>query len=225
VAYEVRCVPARSRAPITDNSNTRVARPTVLGRTCAPGGYSRPVTATVWSLDASDGELLVHTGVTGRVAKMGHRLTIAMNSWQATVRWTGGEPVEVELTVEVDSLQVLRGKGGVTPLSGREKALARSHALKSLDADRFPHIRFQANDIEKTGDGYRLTGTLEIGGTARKRVIDLLVEDLGDSWRLSCEAVVRQSGFGVKPYSMLMGSMKVVDDVTVSFAAVRAKDD
>jgi polyisoprenoid-binding protein YceI len=156
---------------------------------------------------------------------MGHRLTIAMNSWRATVRWTGGEPAEVEMTVEVDSLHVLRDEGGVTPLSGPEKALVRSNALKSLDADPFPQIRFQANDIEKSGDGYRLSGSLEIHGTACTRVIDLRVEDLGDSWRLSCEAVVRQSEFGVKPYSMLMGSMKVVDDVTVSFTAGRAKDD
>ncbi len=183
------------------------------------------MTATAWNLDASDGELLVHTGVTGRAAKMGHRLTIAMDSWLATVRWSAGEPAGAELTVEVDSLQVLRGEGGVKALSGPEKTLARSNALKTLDADRFPQIRFQASDIDKTGDGYRLTGTLEIHGVAVERGIDLRVDDLGDAWRLSCEADVRQSEFGIKPYSMLMGSMKVVDTVTVSFTAQRAKDD
>ena len=183
------------------------------------------MTGRRWNLDASDGELLIHTGVTGRAAKMGHRLTIAMNSWQATVRWAGSEPAAAELTVDVASLDVLRGEGGVTPLSGPEKALVRSNALKSLDADRFPQIRFQAEHIEKTGDGYRLTGTLEIHGSARDRVIELRVADLGVSWRLSGEADVRQSEFGVKPYSLLMGSLKVVDDVAVSFAASRAKDD
>ena len=40
------------------------------------------MTVTVWKLDASDGQLLVKTGVAGRVAKMGHRLTIAMNTWR-----------------------------------------------------------------------------------------------------------------------------------------------
>ena len=97
--------------------------------------------------------------------------------------------------------------------------MARSNALKALDADRFPQIRFQASDIDKTDDGYRLTGTLEIHGVAVERGIDLHVDDLGDTWRLSCVADVRQSEFGIKPYSMLMGSMKVVDTVTVSFTA------
>ena len=182
------------------------------------------MTARAWTLDASDGRLLVHTGVTGRAAKMGHRLTIAMNSWLATVRWSSGEPAEAELTVEVDSLQVLDGEGGLKALSGPEKALSRSNALRALDADRFPQIRFHAGDIHKVEGGYRLAGTLEIRGVTAEREIGLRVEDLGEAWRLSCEAVVRQSDFGIKPYSMLMGSMKVVDTVTVSFSAEAAKE-
>ncbi len=180
--------------------------------------------ATDWNLDASDGEVLVKTGVTGRAAKMGHRLTIAMRNWHATVRWDGGEPVGVDLTVEVDSLEVLRGEGGLKALSGPEKKLARSNALGVLDPDRFPQIRFQSSGIEKTGDGYRISGSLRIHGTDRDYEVDLRVEDRGDVWRLSSESEVRHSDFGLKPYSMLLGSMKVEDAVTVSFAAEHAKD-
>ncbi|ORB66654.1 YceI family protein [Mycolicibacterium tusciae] len=182
------------------------------------------MTANEWSLDASDGELLVKTGVAGRAAKMGHRLTIAMTEWQATVRWSGGEPVEAELTVEVGSLQVRKGEGGVKGLSAPEKALARSNALNSLDAQHFPQIRFHTDDIDKSDDGYLLTGTLEIHGVSNEHAVNLRVDDLGETWRLSCEADVVQSDFDIKPYSMLMGSMKVVDSVTVSFTAERAKE-
>lgn len=155
---------------------------------------------------------------------MGHRLTIAMTQWQARVEWDGDEPVAAQLTVDVNSLEVLKGEGGVKGLSGPEKALVRSNALSSLDARRYPEICFSADTIEKTATGYRLTGTLDIHGQTRKRVIDLETADLGDSWRLSGEATVRQSDFGVKPYSMLMGSMKVADEVAVSFTANRVKD-
>jgi len=177
----------------------------------------------VWTIDASDGELVVHTGVAGRAAKMGHRLTIAMKRWQATVTWSDGEPVAAQLTVEVDSLEVLQGEGGLTPLSGPEKILVRSNALRQLGAGRFPRICFDAGTIGQSRDGYRLTGTLQIRGKSRSQVIALRVDDLGDLWRLSSQAVVRQSEFGVKPYSLLMGSLKVADDVTVSFTAQRAK--
>jgi polyisoprenoid-binding protein YceI len=177
----------------------------------------------VWTIDASDGQLLVHTGVVGRAAKMGHRLTIAMRRWQATVKWSDGEPAAAQLKVDVDSLEVLHGEGGLTPLSGPEKILVRSNALRQLGAGRFPRICFNADTIDQSRDGYRLAGTLQIRGKTRARVIALRAEDLGDVWRLSSQAVVRQSEFGVKPYSLLMGSLKVADDVTVSFTAQRAK--
>lgn len=154
---------------------------------------------------------------------MGHRLTIAMRRWRASVTWSGGEPAAAQLTVDVDSLEVLHGEGGMTPLSGPEKILVRSNALRQLDAGRFPQICFDADTIEKSLDGYRLAGTLQIRGKTRAQVIALRTDDLGDAWRLCSQAVVRQSEFGVKPYSLLMGSLKVVDDVTVSFSAQRAK--
>ncbi|CAN3127185.1 YceI family protein [Mycobacterium sp. smrl_JER01] len=176
---------------------------------------------TVWTLSSSDGALSVTTGVAGPAAKMGHRLTLAM-PWQASVRWAD-EPSSMELTVDVGSLEVLRGEGGVTPLSSPEKALARSNALKTLKADRYPHVVFRSDRITKSANGYRLEGTLEINGRTRDRVVDLAVEDLGDRWGMSTEAVVRQSDFGVKPYSMMMGAMKVADEVTVAFSAQRAK--
>jgi polyisoprenoid-binding protein YceI len=175
-------------------------------------------------LSPAFGQLLVKTGVTGRVSRMGHRLTIAMNSWQAAVSWTGDEPSAVELTVDVESLEVLHGEGGLTPMSGPEKALARANALNCLGAGRYPTISFRADDVERTPDGYRLTGTLEIRGKTRPRSIDLRVEDLDDTWRMSCEAQVRQSEFGIKPYSKLMGGMKVADEVTVSYEGSRSKD-
>ena len=189
------------------------------------GGYSRLMNATCWNLDASVGELLLHTGVTGRAAKLGHNLTIAMKAWEATVSWDGDGPVAAELTVEVSSLDVLRGDGGVKSLSGPEKALARSNALGALAADRFPAITFHTDSIEKIDDGYRLTGSLDIHGLTRPQTVDLHTEDLGDAWRVSCEAVVCQSEFGVKPYSLFLGSVKVADNVTVTFTASWAKDD
>jgi polyisoprenoid-binding protein YceI len=183
------------------------------------------VSAVDWRIEPSDGELLVRTGVAGRAARMGHRLTIAMTRWHATVQWNGADPVTVELTVETDSLEVLRGDGGVKGLSGPEKAVIRSNALKSLQASRFPEISFAADVIDKTAEGYRLTGRLRIKGEAREHVLDLSTEDLGDAWRISVESGVRQSDYGIKPYSILMGSVRVADDVMVSFTAVHAKDD
>lgn len=184
---------------------------------------SRDTAATDWSLDGSDGGVLIRTGVAGPAAVMGHRLTLAMRHWRATTRWVGDDPVAAELVVDTGSLEVIRGEGGVTPLSGPEKILVRGNASRSLDAKRYPRITFEANTIDKTADGYRLSGVVTIHGTSREQVVNLRVDDQGANWSLSSETTVRQSDFGIKPYSQLLGSLKVADDVVVAFSAKRAK--
>jgi polyisoprenoid-binding protein YceI len=184
---------------------------------------TRDVGAAEWSLDGSDGDVLIRTGVAGPAAAMGHRLTLAMRQWRATVLWHGDELVGAELIVEVGSLGVVRGEGGVTPLSGPEKSLVRSNALRSLDAKRHPRITFEANGIDKTHEGYRLTGTLTIKAASREQVVDVRTDEQGTNWWLSSETAVRQSDFGIKPYSQLLGALKVADDVVVSFTAKSAK--
>ena len=165
---------------------------------------------STWTLTDADGELTVGTGVAGRAARMGHRLTLLMKSWRIDVTWSAGTPVAAALVVDVDSLQVVRGDGGVTPMSGPEKAVARGNALKTLDAKRFPTIEFHPDTVDKSATGYRLSGSLTIHG---------------ESWQLSARAEVRQSDFNVKPFSMMMGAMKVDDLVTVALDARRPAPD
>lgn len=181
------------------------------------------MTDTAWKLTAAEGELQVLTGVTGPAAKMGHRLTIAFASWHAAVQWRGKQPTAVELVVDVDSLQVLKGEGGVTPLSGPEKGVVRSNALKALDVKKYPRVTFRAEDVTKAGAGYRLEGTVEIHGTSRPQSVDLSVDESGGVWVMSAEVAVVQTEFGVKPYSLFMGSLKVADEVKVRFTARHAK--
>ncbi|WKG03672.1 YceI family protein [Mycolicibacterium sp. HK-90] len=178
---------------------------------------------TPWHLGPDAGELLLHTGVTGSAARMGHRLTIAMRSWQATVAWEEDRPSAVEVTVDLDSLEVLRGEGGMTPLSGAEKVLVRTNALKTLRAKRFPQAVFRSTDIARDDDAYRIVGDLEIAGHRAAQTVEVRVE-AEDPWRVSGQAQVRHGDFGIKQYSMLMGAMKVADEVRVTFAATVAHD-
>ena len=134
----------------------------------------------------------------------------------------GRAPVAAELVVEVDSLQVLRARAVSRRCPGGKRR-GRSNALKSLDAKKFPQIRFSTSDIAKTADGYRMTGSVEIHGTSRPQVVDVAVEDRGENWALSTRVPVTQTDFGVNPYSLLMGSMKVADEVTIAFTATYPK--
>ncbi|MCZ4520093.1 YceI family protein [Rhodococcus ruber] len=178
------------------------------------------MTTATWTLDSSDGgQLAVRTDVTGRASKMGHRLTIAVTSWTATVEWSGDAPTAVSLVAEVGSLEVVHGEGGLTPLIGPEKVVAKANALKSFDADRYPSIRFVSEEITAGDSGFRLAGTVEIHGVSREIAVDVTATDLGDRWHIESETTVRQSDYKITPYSQMFGAMKVVDEVTVTFDA------
>ena len=141
-------------------------------------------------------------------------LALGLVSWRAVDggRWpTGG--IEA-----CSSERVLWSDGGVTPLTPPERALPRSNALKSLNVKKYPLIAFSTHEISKTSEGYRLAGTLEIHGTTRPQTVDLRVEDLGARWSMAARVAVMQSDFGVKPYSLMMGALKVADEVTIDFA-------
>jgi polyisoprenoid-binding protein YceI len=92
-----------------------------------------------------------------------------------------------------------------------------------LDAKKFPQIRFAADDIARTADGYRMTGTVEIHGTSRAQVVDLNVDDTGDVVALSTQVRLLQTDFGVKLISLFMGAMKVSDEVVIDFRATHPK--
>ncbi|MFI8568590.1 YceI family protein [Rhodococcus sp. NPDC078407] len=177
-----------------------------------------------WTLDASNGgQLAVRTDVTGRAAKMGHRLTIDMTSWTASVEWSEGAPTAVALSAEVSSLDVVHGEGGLTPLIGPEKIVAKANALKTFDADKYPTITFRSSEIAAVDPGFRVTGTVEIHGVSKEIVVEVNVTDSEDRWRIGSETIVRQSDYKITPYSQMFGAMKVVDEVTVTFDAEYAK--
>lgn len=170
------------------------------------------------NLDAANGSLTLHTGVSGPASKMGHRLTIEMGSWRAGVDWDGAAPVSATVTVDLDSMKVLSGEGGVTPLSSPEKSLVRSNALKTLNAKKFPTVEFHTESITARDGGYLLRGPLTVRGVTHPVDVQLDVNDEGGELKLAAEADVSQAAHKVKPYSMAMGAMKVADVVRVSFA-------
>lgn len=177
-----------------------------------------------WRIGPENGALTILTGVGGRAAKMGHRLTIDLTSWSAQADWVDGAPVSASLTAEVDSLQVRKGEGGVTPLSGPEKGVVRSNALKVFDAKKYPSIEFSSQDVTAIDGGYRAAGTLRIHGAERPVTVEVSVADDVGQWRLESRTSLRQSDFGLKPFSLMMGTLKVADEVTVECSATLAKN-
>jgi hypothetical protein len=164
---------------------------------------------SIYELGPGNGTLSIRTERTGAAAKAGHNLVIEVTVWQATFE-AGAEP-RIVVDVDPTSLRVREGTGGIQALGDDDRASIE----ETIDAEileRRP-IGFRSSAVE--GDGGRLAvqGELTLAGTTRPLAFDVT---LGDD-RVGGTVVIRQSDWGISPYSTLFGTLKVVDDVEIVF--------
>jgi polyisoprenoid-binding protein YceI len=171
--------------------------------------------AGTYRLGPDDGTLSIHTGRTGAAAKAGHDLVIEVTAWEGTLR-VGEDPADasVELEADATSLHVREGSGGLQSLGDDDKANIRT----TIDDDVLEGRAIAFRSTAVTGADGQLTveGELTLAGTTRPLAFDLAVDDDG---RLSGAAVVKQTDWGMKPYSTLFGALRVADEVRVEVDA------
>jgi polyisoprenoid-binding protein YceI len=165
-----------------------------------------------YRLGPDDGTLSVRTRRTGAAAMAGHNLLMHVTSWEANIE-LGGE-MAVALDADGGSLRVQEGSGGVQALQDEDKANIR----QTIDAEVLhgQAIEFRSTDVKPAGAGLRVTGDLTLNGQTRPLSFDLTLTTDG---RIEGTAVVRQSDWGMKPYTGLFGALKVVDEVEVAIEA------
>lgn len=169
------------------------------------------IQAGTYKLGPDNATLRVKTGRHGAAAKAGHDLVIEVKSWEATLD-VADDPTasSLALTADPTSLHVLKGEGGMQALGDDDKADIR----KTIDNDvlKKKEIEFRSTGVSATdGGALAIAGDLTMGG--KSQAVDFVVSE--DGGKLAGSAAVKQSDWGIKPYSALFGALKVNDEVTV----------
>jgi hypothetical protein len=165
-----------------------------------------------YTLGPGDGTLSVHTKRTGAAAMAGHNLLIHVTSWNATIAL--GERTAISLDADGASLRVEEGSGGMQALQDEDKE--NIHQTIDDEVLRREKIEFRSTGVEAAGAGLHVEGDLTLNGETRPLAFDLALTADG---RVEATAVVKQSDWGMKPYSGLFGALKVVDEVEVAIDA------
>ena len=160
--------------------------------------------------------LQVSTYRQGMASKAGHDLLLEVGQWEGSISADeGGEPA-LELSADSRSLEVREALHGVKPLSDKDRA----DIHKNIDDKvlRGQPIEFRSTGARPAaGDGrVSVHGELTMAGNSRPVSFELEVAPDG---RVTGTASVMQSEWGIKPYSALMGALKVSDSVDVNLDA------
>ena len=165
-----------------------------------------------YSLGPDDGTLSVRTKRTGAAAMAGHNLLIHATSWSATIEL--GDRTTIALDVGGSSLRVQEGSGGMQALQDEDK----ENIHQTIDDEVLMRqtIAFRSTEVKPARSGLRVDGELTLNGEMRPLGFDLALTADG---RLEGSALVKQSDWGMKPYTGLFGALKVVDEVEVRIEA------
>lgn len=118
-------------------------------------------------------------------------------------------------TVELDSLEVVEGTGGVRPLTGGDRQEINTTAHKILTSAGSGAATYQSSGVTvaDTGGG-AIDGTLTMHG--RSQPVRLLLSQPA-AGRYRGTTTFAQSAFGIRPYSAFLGALKLRDEVEIEF--------
>jgi hypothetical protein len=163
--------------------------------------------------DATSAECLVLTFKEGLLSAVAHDLQIRVTRFSIDI---DDATRAITARFEAGSLKV---RGAVHDgalhegtLSDADKRKIEQNIADDVLAVRsHPEIRFSSSEVTPEGDGFRVRGELALHG--RTRPIEVVAQKKGD--RLVAEVPIHQPDFGIKPYSAMLGTLKIKPDVIV----------
>jgi polyisoprenoid-binding protein YceI len=91
------------------------------------------------------------------------------------------------------------------------------HMRNALKMAENPSIRFRASSVEVDGTAARMTGELTIAGSTQPVSFDATVASEAGQLRVRGSKQLDMTAYGVRPPSLMMGTMKVRPAVTIGF--------
>jgi len=173
-------------------------------------------------------QILVYRG--GAMAKLGHNHVIASHHLGGSV-FVAKDPLATsfdirfpvnELTVDEPEQRATAGPDfpGAVPQNARDGTRVNLLSTALLDGANYPEIRLRATGFKAAGDGYEASIEVTLKGQAH--VLHVPVSVIRDEATLTArgEFPLKQSELGLKPFSVAMGTLVVLDDMRVKFTLV-----
>lgn len=170
---------------------------------------------------ASGSRLQVKTGKAGLFGFAGHSHVIQARAFDGEVVYYPGDPSRsrVDITVLTDSLEVL-----TPPDTAEIRKVTASMRTEVLRTAEYHEIRLTSRRVTPTAAGFHVVAAVTMVGQTREVPIDIAVEIGVDTLEAASTFSLKQTDFGIKPFSGGPGgTVKVADRVTFSIRAVAVR--
>lgn len=186
-------------------------------RPLPPPSGSLPLQGSLLAVDGAHSLVTFRVTRAGPLARLGHDHVLACRCLSGSVSLASGEAL---LILPLDALTVdepdLRRAAGLDPEVDEEAVAGtrRNLQTKVLDTAHYPEALIR---IRREGPA-RLQVRMTVRGQDHAQAVPARVEPLpGGGLRVVGAFTVRQSDFGMTPFSVLGGALQVADAVDVRF--------
>jgi polyisoprenoid-binding protein YceI len=184
-------------------------------------GQSRPRTYTIVPSESS---FRVFVGKSGLFSALAHNHEIGVKSFsgRVVVPAAGAGAGSLEMEVDAPSLEVLDKE----PSEEDKKKIFNSMHNEVLESAKYQKITFKSvsvSDVKQTGnDAYSfvVNGDLSLHGVTKRIAVPIAATLTPQQLRAAGKYTLKQSDYGIKPYSAAGGTIKVKDEVVVNFNIV-----
>ena len=185
-----------------------------------------PGRAETLILDPSTGSLRVLLYKDGPLRALGHDHVLRAPIFEGRVEFSGSA-AELTLSINARALQIdensARAAEGLPSISAKDQAKINDgmRGSKGLDVERHPSITFRSSMIELVAgekDLWLLTGQFTLHGSSQTIDFPVTVADgLGGGRWFTGYVRLRPSEYGVKPFSVFGGAVRLKDEALVRF--------
>jgi polyisoprenoid-binding protein YceI len=170
-------------------------------------------------------QILVYRG--GPMARLGHNHVIASHHLEGTVQLTDDPTAtRFEIRVPVNELTVdepqLRERAGMdfppnVPQGARDGTRRNMLSAALLDGAGYPTLRLRATDVLATASGFDVGVEIAIKDQLRQVRVPVILERKAGALIARGEFALKQSELGLKPFSVAMGTLLVLDEMKIRF--------
>lgn len=178
-----------------------------------------------YRIDARKSQFFVQAEGGGVLGAFAHDHKLAVKDFSGTVRGIsrGLQLASFDLSIVADSLTLVDNVS-----ESDRKEIEASMKQKVLETARFPTISFRSIGVTVDGtkdasSSVRVVGNLWLHGVGHKITIPMTVAVQGDSLRAIGTTKLHQTHYGIEPYTAAIGTIRVKDEVTLSFDIVATR--
>lgn len=180
----------------------------------------RPEDATaLYIVDAKRSTFTIKASATGLLSSLGHNPTIALPDFEGEVHLDSNALQQSALRIVFRS-----GSMDVTddiPEKDRDEINRRTHD-EVLETNTYPQIVYESSQVSasKTAEGQywvALHGMLTLHGVTKNQPVSARITVNGDGLRAIGDFSMRQSDYEIRPVTALGGTIRLKDELKITF--------